>query len=159
MSRTKTVSVEWRHKDSPPLKKRTLNLLHRKNAQSFCEFQGVLFFHFVIEQWTINTAYYSKLLKEGTQPQLFVQNDKDNQSKAAASCTTTRVRTPQQWQQGHWRKHVETLCCALSTLPLAPSDVHLFSPLTEALGQGWANFLWAGQMKKVKCQVGQLTFY
>jgi hypothetical protein len=25
------------------------------------------------------------------------------------------------------------------------------------LAQGWANFLWAGQMKKVKCQVGQLN--
>jgi hypothetical protein len=68
MSRTKTVSVEWRHKDWPPLKKRTLNLLNGQNAQRLWEFQGILFFHLVKEQWTINTAYYSKLLKEGTQP-------------------------------------------------------------------------------------------
>jgi hypothetical protein len=67
--------------------------------------------------------------------QPFIQNDKDSQSKAAVSCKTTRVRTPQQLQQGRWRKHVETLCCALSTLPLAPGDVHLFSPLKEALGE------------------------
>jgi hypothetical protein len=30
--------------------------------------------------------------------------------------------------------------------------------LAVGVGQGWANFfLWAGQMKKVKCQVGQLN--
>jgi hypothetical protein len=61
-------SIWRRNKDSPPLKRRTLNLLHRRNGQRFWEFQAVLFFHFLIEQWTINAAYYSKLLKERSQP-------------------------------------------------------------------------------------------
>jgi hypothetical protein len=57
----------------------------------FGDSRGPLFVDFLIEQQTINTDYYSKLLEDRVKPALF-QNDEVGQSKASVS-SATRIRT------------------------------------------------------------------
>jgi hypothetical protein len=74
----------------------------------------------------------SFLKKDHSQP--LVQNEKKSVKSGYLLHDNARAHTASM-TAGILEKHVETLCCALSTLPLARSDFHLFSPLKEALGE------------------------
>jgi hypothetical protein len=72
---------------------RRLHLLQGKLWPAFYwDSEGVLVIDFLIEQRTINAAYYSKLLKDLVKSP-FVQNDELDQSKASVASTTTSVTT------------------------------------------------------------------
>jgi hypothetical protein len=100
----------------------------------FWDSQGVLFIDFLREQRTINTSYYTKLLKdEKSQP--FIQKDGVDQQKASVSChTTARPHTTTVTTRTLEEMHWEVLPHPAYSRDLAESDFHLFGPLKGALG-------------------------
>jgi hypothetical protein len=93
-----------------------------------------LFVDFLIEQRTISTAYYLKLLKD--QVNLAFRSKRrgrsvkivcplhDNASPHTAAVTTGTLG------EMHWEVLPHPACSP----DLVPSDFHLFGPLTQALG-------------------------
>jgi histone-lysine N-methyltransferase SETMAR len=99
------------------------------------ESQGVLLIYILIEQRTINAAYYSKLLKDLVKP-AFRSKRRGRSVKSVCllhdnACPHTAAVTTGTLQEMQW----EILPHPAYSPDLARSDLHLFDPLKEALGE------------------------
>jgi histone-lysine N-methyltransferase SETMAR len=91
---------------------------------------GVLLIDFLIEQWIIDTAYYSKLLKDRVKPAFLSKR----RGRSVNARPPTAAVTTGSFEEMHWGGGVLPHP-AYSPSDLAPSDFHLFRPLKRALGR------------------------
>jgi len=100
---------------------------------SFWESQGVIFIDILVEQRTINAAYYSKLLKDRVKP-AFRSKRRGRSVRSVCllhdnACPHTAAVTIATLEE----IHREVLPHLAYSPDLAPSDFYLFGPLKEAL--------------------------
>ncbi len=148
---TKRQSMSWKHSDSPTVKKFKAQPSSKKVLLTiFWDMKGTILCDYLETQRTINSEYYSNLLKNDLRPAIIAKRKgaktrgiifhQDN-----APAHTARL-TKQTLDELGW----ELLEHPPYSPDLAPCDFHLFGPLKNALrGKTFAN------NEEVKIEVNQ----
>jgi len=116
-----------------------LHLLHGKLWPAlFWDSQGVLFIDFLTEQWTINAAYYSNLLKERVKPAFDSKRRGRSVKSVCPLHDNARLHTAAVTSGTFDERHWEVMPHPAYRPDLALSNFFLFCPLKEALrGKGF----------------------